>query len=347
MILIYGAYGYTGKLIAEEAIRKDLPVILAGRSLKKLDALPWKEHEKRCFSLDNPDAIDQNLKGIKVVLHAAGPFMDTAEPMIAACLRCGTHYLDITGEIGVFEFAARQDKKAKEAGIIIMPGTGFDVVPTDCMALHLKQQMPDATHLKLAFSGLGGGPSRGTSMTMVQSLGQKGAVRKGGKITRAAVGHKTLKVPFPGQTRFCMTIPWGDVSTAYYTTGIPNIETYMGIKPSSYKYVKWQQRLSWLLRMNWVRNIIKNRIKKGPAGPTAEQRASGTSLVWGQVKNEKGETKEARLVCQNGYALTALTSVHIASKLNQRMLGTGFQTPAAAFGADFILEFEGSEREDI
>ena len=135
-------------------------------------------------------------------------------------------YLDITGEIPVFEMAAQLNERARTAGIMIMPGVGFDVVPTDCMALFLKNQLPDAVQLQLAFASAGGSISHGTASTMILGLGEGGLIRENGIIVKCPLGHKSMYVNFDGDEKFVMTIPWGDVSTGYYTTGIPNIETY-------------------------------------------------------------------------------------------------------------------------
>lgn len=345
--LLYGATGYTGQLIAEYAASFGLKPILAGRSEAKVKALAESLGlEYRVFDLADTAALDAALKETPVVLHAAGPFMFTAKPMLEACLRTGTHYLDITGEIAVFEMAARMDKKAREAGIMLLPGAGFDVVPTDCLALHLKNRMPDATHLQLAFAGLGGGVSQGTAATMAENLGEGGAMRKDGKIVKVPMGHKSMIVPFRDKSLFVMSIPWGDVSTAYHSTGIPNIETYMGFSPSAYRWVKLQRYFNWLLRTSFVRNIVKKRIKERPAGPTPEQRARSKSFVWGRVSNAEGKVLEAQLVTPEGYTLTALTSLLIAKKVLNGNAPVGFQTPAKAYGEDLILEVEGAERID-
>lgn len=345
--LLYGASGYTGQLIAEYAASFGLTPILAGRSEAKVKAMAESLGlEYRVFDLADAAALDAALKETPVVLHAAGPFMFTAKPMIEACLRTGTHYLDITGEIAIFEMAARMDKKAREAGIMLLPGAGFDVVPTDCLALHLKNRMPDATHLQLAFAGLGGGVSQGTAATMAENLGEGGAMRKDGKIVKVPMGHKSMIVPFRDKSLFVMSIPWGDVSTAYHSTGIRNIETYMGFSPSAYRWVKLQRYFNWLLRTNFVRNIVKKRIKERPAGPTPEQRARSKSFIWGRVANAEGKVLEAQLVTPEGYTLTALTSLLIAKKVLNGNAPIGFQTPAKAYGEDLILEVAGTERID-
>lgn len=346
--LLYGANGYTGQLIAEAAAGYGLSPILAGRNEAKITDLASRYgFDHKVFDLQSPQQLDEALEGVEVVLHAAGPFIHTARPMIEACLRTKTHYLDITGEIPVFELAHQYDEAARSAGIMIMPGVGFDVVPTDCLALYLKEQLPDADHLKLAFSALGGGVSHGTATTAVEMLGKPGAIREDGKIVEVPIGHKAMWVPFHQKELFCMTIPWGDVSTAYYTTGIPNIETYTGIKPSAYKLMKGQRYLNWLLRQQFVKDLAKKWVEKQPAGPDAEQRAHSQGVVWGEVKNARGEKRQARQVGPEGYTLTIHSSLIITRKVLQGHAPVGFQTPAGAYGAGLVLEIEGVERQDL
>lgn len=345
--MIYGANGYTGDLIARSAKAEGLKPVLAGRTESKIQPLAEELGlDYRIFPLDDADLIAAQLDGFVLVLHAAGPFVHTARPMMEACLRSGTHYLDITGEIPVFETGAALGEKAAKAGVMIMPGTGFDVVPTDCMAVFLKEQLPDATHLQLAFASQGTRFSRGTALTMAQNLGESSAVRQNGKIIKVPLGHKTMTVAFADDfKRFVMTIPWGDVSTAYYSSGIPNIETYTAVHPKTHRYVKLQKYFGWLLRLPFVRARARKRVLSGPAGPSAEQRKNGRSLVWGRVTNAKGDTCTARSVMPEGYALTATTSVMIAKRVLSGQAKPGFQTPAKAYGADLLLEVEGAARE--
>ncbi|MCI5084219.1 MAG: saccharopine dehydrogenase NADP-binding domain-containing protein [Saprospiraceae bacterium] len=343
--LLYGANGYTGKIIAEMAAEFGLKPTLAGRTESKVKPIAEElGFDYKIFSLDDQAATAAALEPFKVVLHAAGPFKYTAKPMMEACVATKTHYVDITGEIAIFEMAARFDKAAKAAGIMILPGGGFDVVPTDGMASFLKKELPDATHLQLAFASVGGGVSHGTASTMAEHLGEGGAIRKDGKITKVPMGHKAMTVPFWGKDLFTMTIPWGDVSTAYYSTGIPNIEVFTGVKPKSYKMIKWQKYFNWLLKTSLVRNYVKNQIKKKPAGPSQERRAKSQSLVWGKVWNDKGEEKTGRMITPEGYTLTAITSLKIVQKVLNGEAPVGFQTPSNAYG-DLIMEVDGVQRE--
>lgn len=294
----------------------------------------------RAFDLNDAATIDAHLAGISVVLHAAGPFIHTAQPMMQACLRNRIHYLDITGEIEVFEMAAQQDEAAQLAGIMVMPGVGFDVVPTDCTAAYLHQQLPDATHLELAFVS-SGGVSQGTALTMVENLGEPGAERIGGQIVPVPVGAHSMWVPAEPKPRFAMSIPWGDVSTAFHTTGIPNIRTYMGFSPKAYRWVKLQRYLSWLLKLNWVRRMARKRIKKGPAGPSQEIRETAHTLVWGKVSNAEGKEVSATLITPEGYRLTAFFGLMIATQVAHDRFKPGFQTPAGCYGPELVLEMKG------
>lgn len=229
-----------------------------------------------------------------------------------------------------------------------MPGVGFDVVPTDCIALQLKNKMPGATHLKLAFASLGGGLSHGTSITMAGKIGEGGAAREHGKIVKKPLGQKGMWLNFspePGEKKiFVMSIPWGDISTAYFTTGIPNIETYTGIAPKIYRVLKLQWAFNWLLRTGLIRGIIRKKIKAKPAGPSDEQRQKSKSFVWGEAVDAIGNHITAAIQCADGYTLTAHSSLLIVKKILDGNFKPGYQTPAAAYGEELVMEIPGTKK---
>lgn len=344
--LLYGANGYTGQLIARYSLQYDLQPLLAGRRKEAL--LPLATQLKlsyKIFDLNNSHALQDALKEVKVVIHAAGPFQCTARQMIDACLQTKTHYIDINGDISVFEMLKQYDAAAKQAGIMILPGAGFDVVPTDCVALLLKKFLPDALHLRLAFATIGGGLSHGTASTMLNKLGEGGNIRKNGKIIPVPLGQNGFWVDFGKRKLFVISIPWGDVSTAYFSTGIPNIETYAGVPRGVYRLLKLQPLFNWLLRSSYIRKFIRKKIDQRPPGPTDEMRLKAESLVWGQVTNSEGKAVAARLSGPDGYTLTAHSSLLIAKKILQGNFSTGYQTPATAYGEDFVMDIPGIHRE--
>lgn len=343
--LIYGANGYTGELITRYAVERGLKPIIAGRNEAAIKDLAEKHGlEYRVFALDDTDKLDAALNEVATVLHCAGPFSLTSRQMGEACLRTKTHYTDITGEIAVFEACAAADRKAKDAGIMVMPGVGFDVVPSDCLAVHLKNRLPSATNLTLAFYGMGR-ISHGTQSTMVMNVGKGGAVRRDGKIMPVPAAWRTRDIDFGnGVVKKGVTIPWGDVATAYYSTGIPNIEVYTIAPKSALKAMKLSRYLGWLMATGPVQKYLQSKIP--PGGPSDEERAKGKTLLWGEASDDDGNRVEARLQCPEGYTTTALAALNITEKILAGNFVPGFQTPAKAYGADLILELDGVSRQD-
>lgn len=345
--LIYGAGGYSGGLIAREAVARGHRPTLAGRRAEPVEQvareldLPWSS-----FPLEDGDRLAAAIEPFPAVLHCAGPFIGTFAPMVAACLRTGTHYLDITGEIAVFEALARKHTEAREAAIVIMPGTGFDVVPTDCLAAHLARRRPDAVALTLAFEARGG-ISRGTALTAVGSLGEPGAVREDGRITAVPAAWKTREVDFGEGPRLAVTIPWGDVSTAWHSTRIPNIEVYLSRPPSAIRSMQRARWLGPLLRAAPLRALLGAVIRRRIRGPSDADRSQGGTVVYGEVRSASGAMARARLRGPEGYTFTALTAVRIMEAILDGRVAAGFQTPSLALGPDFVLEIPGVTREDL
>jgi short subunit dehydrogenase-like uncharacterized protein len=336
--MIYGANGYTGKLIAEEAKRRGLAPVLAGRNAPAVESLARELNlESRVFSCDR---IGQNLSGVDLVLHCAGPFSATSQPMIEACLQSKSHYLDITGEISVFEKIHAQTERIRQAGIVAIPGVGFDVVPTDGLAAMLKEKLPGATKLALAFKS-GGKLSAGTAKTMVEGLGHDGAIRRDGKIVSVPKAYDVRMIRFNKQEEPAVTIPWGDVSTAYYTTGIPNIQVYIRTNDSAIRTMKITNRLKPLLGLRPVQVALKKLAGRMATGPAEAERSALKCFLWGEVSAADGRRAELRMETPDGYALTVVTALAAAERVLNGQVAPGAWTPSMAFGSKFILEFDG------
>jgi short subunit dehydrogenase-like uncharacterized protein len=340
--MIYGANGYTGEMAAREASARGLRPLLAGRNGAALAALAEQlQLEHRVFDLTDASAAAQALQGVGLVLHCAGPFSATAKPMLEACLANRTHYLDITGEIDVFALAHRRHQRAVEAGIVVLPGAGFDVVPTDCIAAQLKREMPDATSLVLAFEA-GGGPSPGTAKTSVEGLGSGGRARVGGVLTNVPLAWKVRFFERDGEQRIAMTIPWGDVYTAFVSTGIPDVEVYMCVPPATVKHLRRLRWIAPLLGTPPLQALLKRGIAKKVRGPSEATRGKTGCVVWGEVTDAKGHTLRRRLRTPNGYALTVTASLGIVERLLAGPAPAGgYYTPSMLMGADYVLTLPG------
>ncbi|HEX8356814.1 MAG TPA: saccharopine dehydrogenase NADP-binding domain-containing protein [Segetibacter sp.] len=352
--LLYGANGYSGELTARYAAEYQVLPILAGRREAALSLLAAKyNYPYKTFDVNNTPALEDALSNVKLVVNAAGPFDFTAKQIINACLKTRTHYIDINGDMAVFEMLQSYDAAAKEAGIMIMSGVGFDVVPTDCLALFLKKLLPDAVSLKLAFAMPGGGLSHGTATTTVLKLGEPGAERKNGKIVPVPLGEKGMWVNFTNHTTkrsekmFVMSLPWGDVFTAFLSTGIPNITSYTHVPPLVFRLLKLQRFFNPLLKKPFTRKLVQKIIDSRPPGLNDAKREKSVSLVWGEVINSAGKKATATLTAPDAYTLTAYTTLLIANKILAGIFQPGYQTPAAVYGEDLIMEISGVKREQI
>jgi short subunit dehydrogenase-like uncharacterized protein len=346
--LIYGSYGYTGSLIVEQAVKEGLQPLLAGRDEKQLRAQAEKFGlECRAFSIEDSTALDSALLEVDAVLHCAGPFVLTFRQMAEACIRTKRHYVDISGEIEGFESLAAMDEEAKHAGIMLLPGGGFDVVPSDCLSAYVAGKLPSATHFELYIKNIGSGVSRGTARSGIENSHRRGRIRRDGKIVSVPNVWDSKNVDFGRGPSRLVSMGWGDVSTAYHSTGIPNVTVYMGFPAVMVSMMRLTRFIGPLLYTRTARDFIKWIIGKFFApGPSREQNENGISLLIAEVTDGE-QTVRAKLRTPEAYYLTALTSVEIMKNILDGNYKAGFQTPSKIYGADFILQFPGVTREDL
>ncbi|MCB0495964.1 MAG: saccharopine dehydrogenase NADP-binding domain-containing protein [Cyclobacteriaceae bacterium] len=338
---IYGAYGYTGRLITDYAIRQGFQPVLGGRNAAKVKALA-EVNGLEYYVLEANDKAkwDIVLEDVSLVLNCAGPFALTVKDIVPACIEHGVHYLDITGEIEVFQFIQSQHEIAKEKGIALMPGVGFDVVPTDCLAAQLSNKLPSATHLELAFQGTSG-VSRGTALSMARRYHNGGTMRIDGNLVSVPLAHEVKMVHFGEKDRLCVSIPWGDVFTAYYTTGIENIKVFTGISMKTLKSLRLYRKFKAIAKTKLVQWVLQQIIRSKIDGPSAIKRATCVTHIWGKATDSAtGKSVEAELITPESYYLTSLTAIESVKRVLKGKFNKGYQTPAMAFGKDFILSFD-------
>jgi short subunit dehydrogenase-like uncharacterized protein len=245
----------------------------------------------------------------------------------------------------VFEALAERDAEAKRAGVMLLPGVGFDVVPSDCLAAHLKRRLPDATDMKIYIGGLSS-VSRGTAKTMIEGIADAVRLRRDAKVI-------SLNRPNSGSCDFgngkkpTIQVSWGDVSTAYHSTGIPNIEVQFEAVPMLSALSRMPGTVKSLLALGVVQGLLKSLIDRQPEGPSDDARRKARAVLVGVARNAKGDSVRTRLGTPEGYTLTAMTSVEAAARVASGEHKAGFQTPSLAFGADYILGIEGVTREDL
>lgn len=342
--MIYGAYGYTGQLVAQEAVLRGLNPILAGRNHEKLIALASRLGLScRCFDLDDIENIALNLDGVSVLLNCAGPFCSTCVPLVNACLKSRVDYLDITVEIEVFEYMASLAPKAGKSRVVVCPGVGFGVIPTDCLAAILKEELPNAQRLALAFSS-NRAISHGTAKTIVESLKYKGRIRKNGLISTSAIASKIRKIDFGNEVINAVSIPWGDISTAFCTTNIPDIVVYYPVHKGMVILLKLLRILRFILALEMVQIFLKKQIHKRIKCPTYEELRASRTRLWGEVSDENGNMVQGRFTCCHPYLFTARASVGVVEKLLNTDMIPGFYTPSKLMGPHYATTIPGVTR---
>lgn len=353
--LIYGSYGYTGHLIAELCLNQGLNPVLGGRNQEKLTkqakALSLRH---LVIDMDNNQELESALQNFVAVIHCAGPFIHTFKQMAEACIKTQTHYLDITGEYQVMEQLMNMDAQAKAARVMLLPGAGFDVVPSDCLAMHLKSVLPDASELLLAIaakqndSSSGLGISRGTARTALEAITEHTMIRDKGILKALPIRGKNRTVDFGGhKALLCSAVSWGDIASAWWSTKIPHIEIYMALPK---KIIK-MNRLFRIIRnvFQWapVRKLMERKIAQMPEGPSLKARQNSIARLYGEVVNEAGQQKSALMTTPNGYELTAMSVLLIMNKILAGNAPVGYQTPSTAYGKDLVMEIPGVTRIDL
>lgn len=348
--LLYGATGYTGELIARRAASIGLRPVLSGRNESSVSALASELGLPHVAAdVNDPASLERAMHrvngGNRLLLNCAGPFARTADQVSDACIRARAHYLDITGEIGVFEMLYRKNDRAANMDVMLLPGVGFDVVPTDCLAAHVARRLPSATRLTIAIHA-GSRISRGTALTSLENMGAGGAVRRGGRIVRVPGAWKDRFVDFGSGPVRVTTMPWGDVATAWHSTGIPEIEVYMAIPAAMRRVLRYGRVAMPVLSSGPVRKWLASRVMRGPPGPTPQQRERGRSRMWAEASDNSGKRFASLLFGPEGYEFTVRTALECVARTLRGNGKPGFQTPSRAFGPDLVLSIEGVTRED-
>ena len=346
-VLIYGASGYSGRLIARRASALGCDAVLAGRNADRLRPLaaslgrPW-----RVVGLDSAVSLDAALADVGTVLHAAGPFASTALPMLEACLRTRTHYLDIAGELTVFQAVRRHDAEARARGVMLMPGAGFAIAASDCLAAHVAARVPQARYLRLALSRQEF-TSRGSVRTMLGLIRGGVSVRRNGELVSVPVGRLERGFDFGEGERRSTAVSWADVVTAHETTSIPNIEVYAEADPLSraaYQAAAW---IAAPLGQAASGSLLQPLAGLWPEGPSDARRASRRHVIVAEVEDRWRQHTRARLTTPDGYSVTPVIAMEIVQRVLAGEIRPGFQTPAGLLGPDMILACEGVHREDL
>jgi short subunit dehydrogenase-like uncharacterized protein len=341
-LLIYGSYGYNGRLVAEEAADRGLEPLLAGRDGDRLaEQATELGLDYRQFDLASISPVVEELAGVDCVLNCAGPFSNTADTLVEACIESETDYVDITGEIPVIERVRRRDEEAEEAGVSLFPAAALSSVPMDCLAAHLVERLPEATHLALGAETFRP-PSVGSITTLLEGLEDGGAIRNEGRLEHVPAGWKSRRIDFGRGVRPAVTMPLGEISTSYYTTDVPNIEVYAFAPPPARLGLKAHRYVAPLLATMPVREALKRMAQVAREGPSGRARERGSTYFWGEARTDD-ERVVSRLRMSDPYVVTGACGLAVAERVLDGETDAGYQTPGGAFGPEFVLGIDEAE----
>lgn len=346
-LLLYGVTGYVGRLTALALRDAGLPVEVAGRRAGATAAVAAELGlPHRVFDLADPAAVDAALAGRRAVLNCAGPFRSTVRPMLEACLRGGVHYLDLAGEVDEFRTVEAFAGRAAAAGVMLLPGVGFGVAPTDCLAAHVAARVPPATRLTLAYQPVGG-ISRGTLSTLLADLHRPGYRRVDDRLVPTAAAARRLRVDFTdgrGKPTLVVTNPWrADLVSARYSTGIGTIDTLVAA-PAALRLLMGRPRL---VGSAVGGRLLRAAARRLPVGPDERQLAAGHTHVWAEAVAADGRRAASLLHGPEAYVFTAATAALLAGAVLDGRAAPGYQTPATVGGADLVLKVDGVSRVDL
>jgi short subunit dehydrogenase-like uncharacterized protein len=343
---LYGASGYTAGLLLPRLEQRGLEVIAAGRDAAKVQTVARRFGiEYRVFDLSQPSMVDEQLSGIALVLNAAGPYVCTAQPMIDACLRRRVDYLDLSGEIDPLQYAEQCDGFACSQGVMLLPAVGFDVVPTDCLAVHLAERLPDAESLTIGISP-SNLVSRGSLSTLVAQAGIPVKTRRAGVLDELPSPTELRQVDFGDGTKLAAVVSWGDLVTAHHSTGIPNIEVCFEATAFRWLLVTANRYWGFWLETPAARSWMHAVLSLAPTGPAEAARQQQHSVIVAEVRRDE-QCARARLVTPEAYTFTAEAAARCAEAVLEGARRPGFCTPGQLFGADFVLSIPGVARQDL
>ena len=347
-VLIYGAYGFTGAGISKLASEYGITPVLAGRNESKLKPLAESlGYDYVVLSLENNhDNLVKVLKHFEIVLHIAGPYTFTGEPMLNAVVEAGTHYVDLTGENHVIQQQLDRHEEFKAANIMVMPSVGYDVVPTDCLNVYVADQVDNPTNLTVVINGNytaaeGASASRGTMKSGLEVMGRPLLMRQQGEMVEVSA-LKVIHRVEGGQEQTLVQIPWADMMTSYVSTGVPTIEVFQ---------LRQGELPGWLPRVaqsDFGRRILGWLIDKfAPEGPPPGAQETRQTRIVSTATNDAGESASAAMITPEAYLLTFHSTLIVAKRVIDGHWESGFQTVGKVYGPDLALEVPGVSRMDL
>jgi short subunit dehydrogenase-like uncharacterized protein len=355
-IAVYGATGYTGRLVTAELASLGADLVISGRNRRRLDALAWEtkgEVAVKEATLDDPVSLRSLLGRCAVVVDCAGPFVRYGEPVLAAAVETRTHYLDTTGEQPYMKLAfERYGSRASEAKVAVIPAMGFDYVPGDMLASLTAAGMDEVDELSVNYCWRGFTPSQGTARTTLEIMRDPGVEWRNmaWQKARGGASRGTFEFPAPIGTQRMIRYPAGEQITAPRHVPARNVRTTINAGAFSSDLLARafgtiMTPLGVAMRSAAVRRAAGALISRLPEGPSPEQRERMRWMIVCEAK--RGEIKRKGVISgKDVYGLTAAAICQGAMIAAGKGFGArGALAPSQAFESNQFLG--GLDRFDV
>ncbi len=347
MITLFGATGYTGRLVAQALSRRGLRLRLAGRSPEKLarlaDSLPG---DPPWVVVDATQAatLPALFEGTHVLANCAGPFTDLGEPVVAEAVRHGARYLDTTNELGYVYRLQGYDDLARRTGAAIVPACAFEVALADCAAAILARDLdPESAEVRVVYDIGGGGSSLGTRRSAVRSLATSWLAYRDGAWVKERPGGETRRFELPAGTRHALSFPSSEIVTVPGHLPARRVTAWLTISAGARFWAPILVPLFARLARGPVGQLVEVLITRVSPPPEAGVRSAAPFAVKVEVQGS-GKAQAMTLTGRGVYDLTAEIVAYTAARLAQPGYDrAGVLAPAAALDPRAFLDHAAAE----
>jgi short subunit dehydrogenase-like uncharacterized protein len=351
-IAVYGATGFTGRLVVSELAKAGVKFIVSGRNPDKLEALRSElelDAPTKPASIDDPKALRDLLDECAVVIDCAGPFVRYGEPVLAAAIQTGTHYLDTTGEQPYIRMAfERYGPGAARAGVAVIPAMGFDYAPGDMIGSLTARGLSELDSISFSYCWRGFTPSQGTARTTLEILSDPGVEWRNMEWRKAggSVGRGTFEFPDPVGRQRMIRYPAGEQITMPRHVPTRNVITTMNAGAFSSDLLSRAfgaviPPIGLAMRSKALRRAAGTLISRLPEGPTPEQRKAMRWMIVCEARQDE-RLRQGLISGSDVYGLTAAAISRGAILAARRGFdGRGALAPSQAFvPEDFLTALE-------
>lgn len=316
-ILVWGATGFTGKLVTAALRERKLAFAVGGRSRDKVERLARDLGgiEAVIASVDDPASIERALEGRRVVCAVAGPFGEVGEPVFAAAARAGVHYVDTTGEQDfVLQMASRYHSRAEESGASMVPAFAYEIALADWAASLAAEALGErASRIEIAYSSMGAEVSRGTLLSMARMASEGGVFLEDGRHKRERIGGRARSFSMPWGEARAASFPSPEVYSVPRHTGADSVRVYM-VVPKRLATIAHYAGPALKPALRLVSPVLPALVAKKSEGASAEARGKARFAV--RAEATAGKKRAAvTLRGMDPYGITAAIIALGASRL--------------------------------